>query len=357
MSAGTLTIKRGGGGGTYGDLYIRPETSNITGGDIIFDPVGDQNFIFDANVPIWDLTLNGSGGDEANVTLLVSPLTIQNNLTIENSSDLDVNSSFDIPVTIKGNFENNGTYTHQHNITTFDGGAQLISGTGTISFYDLIIDPVTSVTLSKDATVNNDITLSTGTLICGDYTVNVKGDVTNNANYTDNATGIVLNGSSIQYVEGNGTWGQLELDNTSGARLNSEITLANDLLITNGVFDINSKLLTLGLNSDIVGSGYSSAKMIASDGVYSNVGISKVFSSAYDGTTVLFPLGTSNKYTPAELNITSIGNTGSIRINNINSAHPGVIDATNVLDYYWEIESSGITEFNGTIEVNYLDVM
>ncbi|PLX21191.1 MAG: hypothetical protein C0599_08190, partial [Salinivirgaceae bacterium] len=355
MSAGTLTIKRGGGGGTYGDLYIRPETSSVTGGEIIFDPVGDQNYIFDANVPIWDLTLNGSSGDEANVTLLVSPLTIQNDLTIENSSDLDANSSFDIAVTINGNFENNGTYTHQNNTTTFDGGEQNITGTGIISFYDLIVDPVTSLTLSGETTIFNDITLSSGTLACGNNTVNVKGDVTNNASYTDNATGIVLNGSSIQYIEGNGTWGQLELDNTSGARLNSEITLANDLLITNGVFDINSKLLILLLNSDIVGSGYSSSKMIASDGVYSNVGISKVFSSAYDGETVLFPLGTSNKYTPTELNITSIGNTGSIRINNINSNHPGVIDATNVLDYYWEIESNGITDFNGTIELNYLD--
>lgn len=355
MSAGTLTITRGGGGGTFGDLYIRPESSTVTGGEIIFDPVGNQNYIFDANIPIWNLTLNGSGGDEANVKLLVSPLTVQNNLTIENSSDLDVNSAFDIAVTINGDFENNGTYTHQHNITTFDGGEQTVSGTATISFYDLVVEPVTNVTLTRDATINNDITLNSGILVCGDYTVSVKGDVTNNATYTDNSTGIVLNGASIQYIEGNGTWGQLELDNPSGARLNSEITLANDLLINNGVFDINSKLLTLGLNSDIVGSGYSASKMISSDGVYSNVGISKVFSSDYDGTTVLFPLGTSNKYTPAELTITSIGNTGSIRINNINSHHPGVIDADNVLDYYWEIESNGITDFNGSAELNYLD--
>jgi hypothetical protein len=355
MSAGTLSIVRGGGGGTYGDLYLRPESSTVTGGEIIFDPVGPQDYIFDANVPVWDVFVNGSAGNEAAVTLLVSPLTIQNDLTIESSSNLDANTNFDISITINGDFENNGTYTHRNNTTTFDGGEQTVLGTGTSTFYNLVSKPVTSVTLSKDITVENDLTLTSGTLACGNYIVNLEGDVTNNANYTDNSTGIVLNGDELQYVGGSGTWGQLEIDNSAGARLTTEITLANDLLITNGVFDINSKLLTLGLNSDIVGSGYSSSKMIASDGVYSNVGISKVFSSAYDGTTYLFPLGTANKYTPAELTITSLGNTGSIRVNNINSNHPGVIDATNVLDYYWELESNGITNFNGSIELNYID--
>jgi hypothetical protein len=355
MSAGTLSIVRGGGGGTYGDLYLRPESSTVTGGEIIFDPVGPQDYIFDANVPVWDVFVNGSAGNEAAVTLLVSPLTIQNDLTIESSSNLDANTNFDIAITINGDFENNGTYTHRNNTTTFDGGEQTVLGTGTSTFYNLVSKPVTSVTLSKDITVENDLTLTSGTLACGNYIVNLEGDVTNNANYTDNSTGIVLNGDELQYVGGSGTWGQLEIDNSAGARLTTEITLANDLLITNGVFDINSKLLTLGLNSDIVGSGYSSSKMIASDGVYSNVGISKVFSSAYDGTTYLFPLGTANKYTPAELTITSLGNTGSIRVNNINSNHPGVIDASNVLDYYWELESNGITNFNGSIELNYID--
>ena len=36
MSGGTITIERGGGGNTYGDLYLRPAASSVTGGDIIF---------------------------------------------------------------------------------------------------------------------------------------------------------------------------------------------------------------------------------------------------------------------------------------------------------------------------------
>ncbi len=39
MSAGTLTIVRGGGT-TFGDLYLRPESSAVTGGTIIFCQCG-----------------------------------------------------------------------------------------------------------------------------------------------------------------------------------------------------------------------------------------------------------------------------------------------------------------------------
>ncbi|ALO15373.1 hypothetical protein L21SP5_01731 [Salinivirga cyanobacteriivorans] len=358
MSGGTLTIERGGGAGTYGDLYLRPEISSVTGGEIIFNPDDvneDQNYIFDANVPVWNLTINGTDGYNANLKLLVSPLTLKNDMLINSAGTLDANVNFDIPVTIKGDFTNNGTYTHQRNLTTFSGGEQAVLGSSNITFHDLIATPVTSLALSKDITVNNDLTLTSGTLICGDYYTNVEGDVTNNANYTDNTTGIVLNGRDQQNIQGTGTWGQLELDNAAGARLESEITLQNDFILTKGVFDINSKLLTLLENSDIVGSDFSNTKMIASDGVYSDVGISKVFSSAYNGVTYLYPLGTSNKYTPAEITITNIDNTGSIRINNINENHPGVIDENNVLNYFWDIESTGVTNFSGTIELNYLD--
>ncbi len=358
MSGGTLTIVRGGGGGTYGDLYLRPDNSTVSGGEIIFNPsgAGDQDYFLDATVPIYDLTINGSGGDDANVQLLISPLEVNGDLSLVTSTSfLDANVNFDIDVTLNGDFSNNGTYFHQKNHTYFTGGEQFILGSSNIAFYDLTVSPVTSLTLNKDATVNNDLVLSSGTLICDTYTVNAKGNVTNNATYTDNNAGISLNGTALQYIGGTGTWGQLELNNSVGARIVNDITLQSDFLLTNGVMDINRYLFTLGVNSDIVGSGYDNTKMITSDGVFSNVGINKVFSGTADGTFFTFPLGTSGKYTPAVLTITDIGTTGSVRLNNINSHHSGVLHPDNVLDYFWELESSGITGFNGSLSLKYLD--
>lgn len=359
MSAGTITIVRGGGGSTYGDLYLRPNISSVTGGEIIFNPggAGNQDYIFDATVSIWDLTINGSGGNNANVGLLVSPLQVDGDFTLVTAtSTLDANSSLDIDITFNGNFDNSGTYAHQNNLTTFNGGAQSILGTSDITFYNLNVNPVTSLTLNKDATIKNELLLSNGTLVCGDYYVNAKGDVTNNATYTDNSTGLVLNGTDLQYVDGTGTWGQLELNNSSGARLLNDITLQQDFLLTSGIFDINTQLFTLGLNSDIVGNSYSDTKMITSDGAYSNIGVRKYYDT-YSGAahTDTIPLGTSGKYTPAYLTHTDNTNVGYIRINNINDHHPGVLDVHNVLDYYWEVESSGIDGFNGQVVLTYLD--
>ncbi len=357
MSTGTITIVSGGGGGTYGDLYLRPASSTVTGGEIIFSPgtAGDQDYIFDANVPVYDLTINGNGGQDANVTLLVSPLTVKGDLTLVTATSiLDANVNFDIDITINGDFDNSGVYEHRYNLTKFDGGVQSILGSSNIEFYDLDVSPVTSLTLNKDATVVNDLTLTSGTLICGNYYVYAQGDVSNNATYTDNSTGVVLNGTDMQYLGGTGTWGQLELDNSAGARLNNAITLQSDFLLTNGIFDINMYLLTMGVNSDFVGSGYSNTKMITSDGAYSDVGIRKYY-SIYSGAmqTDTIPLGTSGKYTPAFISYTDNTNVGYIRVNNINDNHPGVLDPANVLDYFWDIESNGIAGFNGELVLNY----
>ncbi len=355
MSGGTLTIVRGGGGGTFGDLYLRPGSSTVTGGEIIFNPgaAGAQDFIFDANVPVWDLTIEAN----ANVELLVSPLEVDGDLTLTTAttSILDANINFDIPITIKGDFDNSGVYTHRNNVTIFDGGTQTILGSAAIDFYNLTVNSLTKLTLNRDANVDNDLLLSRGTLECDINTVYVQGDVTNNATYTDTNSGIVLNGTTEQLIDGTGTWGQLELDNAQGARVENDLTLQDDLILTSGVFDINDELLTLGAASDILGAPFDETNMIASDGVFSNVGIKKIFSDTDDGTTYTFPLGTSGKYTPTVLTITQIGTTGSFRINNINDNHPGVLDNTNVLDYYWEAESDGITGFTGSLVLNYLD--
>jgi hypothetical protein len=357
MSGGTLTIVRGGGDGTFGDLYLRPNNSSVTGGEIIFNPLGsgNQDYIFDANVPVWNLTINGSGGDNANVTLLVSPLQVDGDLTLSNgNSILDANVNFDIPVTINGDFNNSGIYSHRNNLTTFSGGTQAITGTSDINFYNLTVNSLTKLTLNRDANVNNDLILSRGTLECGTNTVYLQGDLTNNATYTDSNSGLVLNGKSQQNISGTGTFGRLELDNNQGARTDNDITLQKDLILTNGILDINNNLFTLGVESDILGAPFDNTKMITSDGVFSNVGLRKYF-DIYSGAdqNFTFPIGTSGKYTPAELTYSDIGNVGYIRVNNINNNHPGVLDEDNVLDYYWEVESDGITGFNGSLVFNY----
>jgi autotransporter-associated beta strand protein len=360
MSGGTLTIVRGGGG-AFGDLYLRPQTSSVTGGAILFSQGAlaiSPNYLLDANISLNNLTITGAAGQPAKVTLMVSPLLVNGNLTINSNSTLDANVSLNIPVTINGNFSNSGTYTPQKNLTAFNGNTQNILGTTTPDiFYDLNVNPVTSLTLNGNTTVSDNLSISSGSLICGAYKVSVSGSFTNNGTYTDNialGTGVSFVGSSLQHVAGSGTFGWLELNNAAGAVLDNNLTLNEHLTLTQGIFNIKQNLLTLQQNSTIDANGtpFSSTKMVTTDGVFSNIGIKKFFTTAPQ--TFTYPLGTSGKFTPATLTLTASDYVGSVRVNNINSSQPAVIDPTNTLSYYWDVESSGISGFAGSLAFNYL---
>ncbi len=368
MSNGVLNILRGGGGNAYGDLFLRPETSTVTGGTINFTnvvPNSVQNYLMDATVPLNNITITGAAGFNATVKLMVNPLALNGNLTLSNARSIfDANSAFNINVSIKGDFTNNGAYNHFSNLTTFNAGAsnnlgvQSLSGTSATDFYDLTVSPVTKLILNKDITVNRNISLTNGTLVGTTFKTTVKGDVANNANYTNTTAsgGMLLNSNNLQQISGTGTFGQLELNNAAGATILNDITLQSDLILTSGIFDINTHLLTLGQNSNLIPSGtpYSTTKMITSDGVWSNIGILKVFGIIGSSTTFTYPLGVPGKYTPAVITIDANATVGSIRVNNISRYHPAVIDPANVLNYFWEIQSIGISGFSGNFLLKYL---
>ncbi|MFO7655538.1 MAG: hypothetical protein R6W78_00560, partial [Bacteroidales bacterium] len=249
VSGGSITIVRGGGGNTYGDLYLRPASGLVTGGEIIFTqspsvgPVVDavQNYILDANVAINHLTITGkTSGTARNATvkLLISPLVLNGNLTLTNNRSIfDANTTYNIHVTIKGDFVNNGSYNHFNNLTTFGGGVQTLQGSTATDFYNMLVSPVTSLSLIRNITILNDLTLTSGQLLGSTYNINVKGHFINNANYDgDPATGgVILNGTSLQNVSGTGTFGRLELNNTAGARILNNISLQKNLILSNGV--------------------------------------------------------------------------------------------------------------------------
>ncbi|MCU0461891.1 MAG: hypothetical protein MUF36_07755 [Bacteroidales bacterium] len=373
MSGGTLTIMRGNGAtitpsSPFGDLYLRPETGSVTGGKIVFSQVGmapapvtPQNYFLDATIPLDTLIISGASvANYAKVRLLTSPLTVNGDLNINANSVFDANN---INATFNGNFINTpgvGGYIAGTNLTTFSAsagapyaGVQTISGA--TNFYDLTISPAASDTLKNPITVNRNLTINSGTFILAGNPVTVLGDVTNNASYTDNNTagsGLLLNGTTQQHISGTGAFSRLTLNNATGAIVENNISVQEDLTLTLGVLDIKKYLLTLGTGANLEGAPFSALKMITSDGVFSNVGIRKFFNPG--PTTFLYPLGTNGKYTPAFVTTTASSTVGYIRVNNISSRHPAVLDAANSLNYYWEIQSSGITGYDGTIDLNYL---
>ena len=302
----TLTIVRGGGT-TFGDLYLRPSAGSATGGTIsLGSTVNNQTFKFDANIALNNLNIVSPSASNT-AQLMVSPLVLNGTLSIGANTTFDANS---INVTLKGNLTNNGTYTPGTNTTTLNGSVQIINGSSAVTPYNLVVNPTSSVTLSSDIIVENNLDIQRGTLSTGVYDIEVKGNLTNNATHSSTDGRLILNGiNGQQNIYGSGTYSYLELDNNDGARLNNNITLTKNFYLTNGILNINQYLLTLREDSNIeILAEFGPNRMIAPDGVYSNVGIRKYFNAIASETTFTFPLGvtgTPNKYTPALVTITS----------------------------------------------------
>ena len=364
MSGGTISIVRGGGT-TFGDLYLRPTTANVTGGTILFSqtpisiwPVVDaaQTYTLDANTSLNNLTLTGktAGTKNATLGLSVNPLVLKGTLTISNANSIF--NTNNLNVTIGVDMSNSGTYNYGTNLTTFNGGSQNINGTTVTNFYDLNVSPVTKLTVNHNFTINRNLTIGSGNFELTSYLATVKGDVVNNGSYTDNnaTSGLSLNGTALQQITGYGNFGRLELNNSAGAHLNNDITIQNDLVLTNGILDISQYQLSLGLGSNLGGAPFSITKMIKSDGVISSKGVRKFFNAIAAPISFTYPVGVTGKYTPAVYSITSTASVGSIAVNPINTNHSAVLDASKVLKYYWDISSSGITNFNGSLNLQYL---
>ncbi len=356
MSGGTLTIVRGGGT-TYGDLYLRPASSTVTGGTIVFTnviPNTVQNYLLDANIPLYNLTVTGAagGGINANLGLLISPLQLDGALTMTNAQSTFNSNS--INVSLKGNLVNEGTINFGTGATTFNGGVQTVSGASVTNYYNLNVSSANSLTINSNFSVSQNLVIGTGSLILGNKKVTLSGNLTNNGSFTDDNTsgGVSFSGTTQQQITGTGAYGRLEINNTAGVILNNDITLQNDLVLTQGILDINRYQLTLAVTSSISGSSFSSSKMIKTDGVTSSPGLRKFFTIAPQAFT--FPVGVTGKYTPAIWNITATTKVGSIRVNPVNASHPTVLDPANVLRYYWLIESSGMTSCNADVDLQYV---
>ena len=255
---------------------------------------------------------------------------------------------------LKGNLDNSGTYNFGTNTTTFNGGVQLITGSSVTNFNNLNVSSANSLTVNNNFSVNKDLFIGSGTLILGNKKVTLSGNLVNNGSYTDDNTigGISISGTIQQQISGTGAYGKLEINNSSGAKLNNDITLQNDLVLTQGVLDINKYLLTLGQNSLITGAPFGITKMIKTNGVISDLGVRKFFTASPQSFT--FPVGVSGKYTPAIFSISANATVGYIKVNPINSNHPSVTDPSNVLKYYWQIESSGISGFDANVLFQYI---
>ncbi|WP_422359595.1 T9SS type A sorting domain-containing protein [Reichenbachiella sp.] len=375
FSGGTITISNHLSNASVASLYLDPDTYTVgTGTSIQFGDAstasGTEDLSIKSLIGLYDIIVDNSSGtsDYPTLSLLNTPLTISNDLTIEANTTMDASG---LGLTIAGDFTNNGTFTPNANTTTFNGsGTQVI--TGTTTFYNLDKTSANTVQLagSSDLTIQNNLNITSGTLDDNNNDITVSGTVTNtaihtNTNGTKSNSGIVLAGSSPQDVIGAGTFSRIQVQNSSDVTLNNDIIITEQVRLHTGSLDIQGFQLTMNEDAvffDASGGGFSSSKMVQTRRSFTDAGVIKV----YNGTAAsafTYPIGSGDKYTPVVVTLTQNSETNAtIAIRAADEPHPNVqedvdspefVDQDNVLQYYWEVTSSGMTDFIGNLTFTY----
>lgn len=378
---GTLTIARG---------HNNPGTE--TRAALFIDPVtyGTNEW------PTIQIGLNGTtpagNAITINSTKTLPRLTIDqntlarlsiNNLSVQGNMEIRTGATFDgnnLDLTLYKDISNSGTANINTGTLSFIGSTQNVSGSIIANHVD--VSPSVSVTLnaSTSFTVNGDLYLNKGIFNDGGNLVDVKGNVYNNSYHVssnNSSGGLRFNGSSTQRIYGSGQFGRIEIDNLNKVYLENSITLNSPLKLTNGIFHIQYHKLSLGLNTSIEGSGFNSGKMIAVyGGMFTPTGISKdlpVLSGSnptdpYNTSdpaytwNITLPIGaddgTNQRYMPVDIYLANNSSGGNIRIVPVNTPHPTFTDpgqTDHVLNQYWELESSGISQLTALTRMHYTD--
>ncbi|MBT7228544.1 hypothetical protein HN859_03445 [Candidatus Parcubacteria bacterium] len=222
ITGGTISIE-GAGNSTYGSAYF--ENGSVytpTGGTLSF--IGDDTTAIysaeadDADFNLYNLTV----GDGTNTKTLSIDTDTVLDLDLDGSLTINTNATFDSnaeDILVGGSWTNNNIYIHDNNQVSFNGaGTQTITGVDgdNDDFYNVVLDGGTLsiaanyVGTTPDMEVDNDFTLTSGTLDFNASFLKVRNDfVKNGGNVTmdqDTAAIEVDNDYTITADAGSSDW-------------------------------------------------------------------------------------------------------------------------------------------------------
>ncbi|MFY7878709.1 MAG: beta strand repeat-containing protein, partial [Lacibacter sp.] len=237
--------------------------------------------------------------------------------------------------------------------------------TGTV-IKDFTVNNSNGVTLRDPRVVNGVLTLTSGKLAIGANTLTLAGTVAS-MTASNSLTG---SASSNLTITGTGSLGTLFFDQTtpgttnniatltlnrtsSGiAALGNDATIATSLTLTAGLLDLGAANLLIGGSASIGGSP-SASNMVVATGAGQ-------LRKTYGGTgTFTFPVGDNTstaEYSPVTLNFTSGSFSSAYAgVNLVNAKYGSNSSATDFINRYWNVTTSGITSPVCTATFTYAD--
>jgi fibronectin-binding autotransporter adhesin len=384
MTGGTLNIADPETGGTAVngliDIRCLPSNISVTGGTInVTIPASGTNAHISSTAPFPNFNVNKAGAGAAELVLqqiavavsgpevgatTARPLTVLGDFTIQTNNDPLFNAN-NQNVTIGGTLEvqSGTTFRTGTNTVTFIGdGSDFITINGTLEvntgspgFNNLTVNR-TSGTLfaSQSFLVRGTLTLlGSAPLNDNGFDINVIGNVVNSGVHQSTGTGrIVLVGSSTQTIGGNGSgqFGNLTLNNAStpGATLTANQTINGTLTLASSTCIFNIDIYRLRINNGNTNaiqatSGFSATRYIRVTANPTSPGVERYITGTGN---YLFPIGevdgSTDKYTPAEVNINTFTDDGYIAINPVDQilATTNSAGGADILSYYWRVRRS-----------------
>ncbi|HDP75637.1 MAG TPA: hypothetical protein ENN49_07190 [Bacteroidales bacterium] len=365
FTGGTLTVVRPQTSATVPSVILEPgvgsaDESTLQLGDA--DTPASSVISINSALALGNLVVSGSS---TTAQLKDRSLVVKGNLTIAEGCAFTGFDGDYRSLTVNRNIYNNGEANFHVDSLILRGVSTSPSAAmqeihGGVVVNNLVVEPEISVTLqpSSPIEVNGNLYLNSGQLNDGGNTITVKGNVSNFASHASpnpSMGGLLFNGTNLQTISGTGQFGNVEIDKPAEeVRLLNSITLNRNLTLTNGILNIQNHRLALGNDAYVNGSDFGTTKMIISDGGFGDLGISKSVVTGAQNFTLPIGVksGTEAKYTPVTFDITENSSAGTISVHPINQAHM-TAECGDVLQYYWNMTSSGISGFVGSINFHF----
>ena len=338
------------GGGAFSTNLVIAKNLTIDSGSSLFMGFGDNG--------------NKSGS-----------LTVGGDLL--NNGNLGLGNATGGDLRLGGNFASNGTFiANNRRVFFIKNGLQTISSTNTNPLLtlpyvvlqaasgnpvvQLNCDLVISAPLGGNAilfdsptSANDVIDLFGKTLTIGTNGLNntIGGSGTFKGSTSSNLT--LLGSGSLGFLRFSSdlSLGTLTLDkvsNTIGFELGTNLTVASNLNLTNGIVDAGLNELIIGAAASITGASSQNFILATSGRLRKNF-------NAAGGFT--FPIGTSiGSYSPATINFTTLTANGSIAMNVFPSRQTNVpLTPGHYINRYWNVIGTGIASDNYSFTGTYLN--
>ena len=371
---------------TFGELYLDPATSTVTGGTIITGTsatvAATNNFNLYLGCPIYNLTVDGKTTPK-NARLRTFEATLKGSLIIEGpeasvfyTNRIDLSIAGDL-ISRSGDRFGSFSRGNDSHTTTFNGINQtvykddaLTTPGGGLSFGNVVVNQQSGGVLTIENWefwARGDLSLIRGSIVQKNsnniFAMN-NVYVQNNFVFTsqNNSKLSFQNSSKNQhiYTDNTGSLGNVQIRYNNGVILEGDLTINGRLDFpfagAPGTLSIGSNKLTFASTASIGSSSFAPGpgRFIITNGALSDKGVTKQYSSA--GGSFTFPIGVDNdglKYTPVTMNVTSTGGAeGTITVKTINGPHPSCTNLlVDELQRFWNVTSTGFS--NPTVSHSY----